>query len=465
MSTHIKTLPILLFTAVFWIASSSTGNEPESVNGVSFDKIEEIFSSFHSDSTPGCAVSVFHEGRSVYKNAFGVSNLDYGIMLSDTSSFYMASVSKHVTAAAAGLLVIREQLNLHSNVSDYIEEWPEYAAGVTVGQLFSHTSGLPDIYGLMNIAGIPVGDSMDIEDYMDIIRNGESLKFEPGTDYSYTNSGYTTLAHLIEVITEKPFAEFVDIEFFKPFGMNATHFHSDRSRVVPNRVISYQPGGEQQFRRTYLGMFQGVGPGGLYSTLNDWERWEAFWYGGLDWEGGITVQEANELKARMITPALANGKSVDYGWGLQTATRKGQNLIGHGGSFMGFRTDYRRYSQHGLSSVILCNRGDANPQDLNNQLADLFLQDEFESYLMQYGGIYRNDELPVEYELTVEEGNLKLNRRNSPDGFMNEVEEDKWRAGSWEFDFERDDSGEVTGFTVSTGRAKDVEFRKLGNSR
>ena len=462
MKLTFNSVLILLSASGFWIGSSLSENDPETVGGVPVDKIEAIFSSYDSESAPGCAVSVFRDGHSVYKNAFGVSNLDYGIMLSDTSSFYMASVSKHVTAAAAGLLVIRGELGINASVSEYIENWPEYAIGVTVGHLFSHTSGLPDIYGLMSIAGMPVGDTMEIEDYMELIRNGESLKFESGTDYSYTNSGYTTLAYLIEQITEKTLAEFAEEEFFRPFGMNSTHFHDDRFRVVPNRVISYQRGSEY-FRRSYLGMFQGVGPGGLYSTLNDWERWEMFWHGKLEWKGGISVEEANELKARMTRTALANGESVDYGWGLNVAAYKGQELIGHGGSFMGFKTDYRRYPKLGFSFITLCNRGDSNPRDLNNHLADLFLQSNFESFLNLYSGIYRNDELPVEYKLTVEEGNLKLNRRNSPNGFMTEEETDKWRAGSWEFLFDRDSNGEITGFTVNTGRARDVKFRKMGN--
>ncbi|WP_158551398.1 serine hydrolase [Rhodohalobacter sp. SW132] len=457
---------LILISAFFWTANmnAASNDNPETVQGVSTEKIEEIFAIYESSDAPGCAVSVYSEGNEIYKNTFGLSNLDYGIALSDSSAFYMASVSKQVTAAAAGLLVIRGELDDTAPVSDYIEEWPDYASDVQVHHLFSHTSGLPDIYGLMEIAGVPVNNPMDIEDYMELIRHGESLKFSPGTDYAYTNSGYTTLAHLVEIISEKPFFQFVEDEFFKPLGMSSTHFHSDRLRVIPNRVISYRPG-EEQFRRTYLGMFQGVGPGGLYSTLNDWAKWEAFWYGSLDWDGGITVEEASELKSLMVTPAIADGEELDYGWGLHIEKRKGQLMIGHGGSFMGFRTDYRRYPDHGYSFLTLCNRGDAEPRDFNDRLADLFLQDDFEAYLAPYGGTYRNDELPIEYELTVEEGNLNLIRRNSPNGAMTEDAEDIWRAGSWDFVFERSDEGQITGFVVSTGRARDVEFTKINGDQ
>lgn len=466
MTSYIKPAISLLAGSLFWLGAAlpeTAENDPELVSGVPVEDIEEIFAIYDSDEAPGCIAAVYHEGARVYSGSFGIANLDYGIELSDSSSFYMASVSKQVTAAAAGLLVVRGDLDEEAYVREYIEDWPEYAEEVTVGQLFSHTSGLPDIYGLMRIAGMSLNNPMELEDYMDVIRNGESLTERPGREYSYTNSGYTTLAYLVEKITEMSFSEFAGEEFFKPFGMKATHFHDDRSRVVPNRVISYRPGGEQNYRRTYLGMFQGVGGGGLYTTLNDWNHWESFWYGNLEWDGGISREEADELKQRMTTPATARGESVDYGWGLHIGVRKCQDVIGHGGSFMGFRTDYRRYPGSGYSFTTLCNRGDADPQDLNAQLSDLFLKDDFEAFLQPYGGTYRNDELPIEYELTVEEGNLKLNRNLSPNGFMTEDEEDIWSAGSWDFVFERDDSGQIKGFVVSTGRARDVEFRKISD--
>lgn len=458
MTNHPIKTALLLMAALIWSGSALMADEPSDEKS---ERIAEIFSAYDSDEAPGCVMAVYREGQEINYRTFGLSNLDYGIALSRESSFYMASVSKHVTAAAAGLLVIRGELDEQALVSDYIEEWPEYAEDVTVGQLFSHTSGLPDIYGLMDIAGIAVSNPMDLEDYMEVIYNGESLKFTPGSDHSYTNSGYTTLAMLVEKISEKRFAEFVDEEFLKPFGMESTHFHDDRLRVIPNRAISYMPGGDQ-FRRTYLGMFQGVGPGGLYSTLEDWQRWEAFWYGNLRWEGGITIEEANQLKARMTTPALANGDEIEYGWGLDIGTYKGEEEIGHSGSFMGFRTDYRRYPGSGYSFLTLCNRGDANPQAFNNALADLYMKERLEAYLLPFSGRYLNEELPIEVEITVEDGGLKLNRNMAPYGFMTEHNDKEWRAGSWEFKFDRDNAtGEVTGFKLSTGRALNKEFVRV----
>ncbi len=422
-------------------------------------KIDKIFERFDSDSAPGCAVSVFRDGQSIFKKGYGISNLDYGIEISDSSSFYMASVSKHVTAAAAGLLIIRGEIEDDAYVSDYLENWPEYASEVTVHQLFNHTSGLPDIYGLIRMGGRDVNDVMDLEDYLEVVSNGEELMFEPGTEYSYTNAGYTTLALLVQEVSGLSFPEFTDKEFFKPFGMHATHFHDDRTRIIPNRAISYRPGGDQ-FRRTYPGNFQGVGPGGLYSTLNDWEKWEQFWTGNLSWDGGITETEAAELKAWMVAGTYAGGEMIPYRRGIRVEQAKGLENVNHGGSFSGFRTHYSRFPDQGVSFITLCNRGDVVPAGLNAELADLFLREPIEEYLEQFAGTYVNDELPAEYEIRIEEGTLYLERRLSPNGPMTEEEPDHWKGGSWDFEFQRNANGDVTGVMVSTGRAVDVKFTK-----
>ncbi|WP_069131686.1 serine hydrolase [Rhodohalobacter halophilus] len=427
-------------------------------NGLN-DRVDEIFSQYDGDEIPGCAVSIFQDGQSIFNKGYGIANLDYGIEISDSTRFYMASVSKHVTASAAQLLIIRGELDEHAPVGEYVEEWPEWASEVRVHHLFNHTSGLPDIYGLMRIGGMDINDVMDLEDYIEVIKKGEELMFEPGSDYSYTNSGYSLLAYLVEEISGLSFPEFVHEEFFEPFGMNASHFHNDRTLIIPNRAISYQVSGGN-IRRSYPGNFQGVGGGGLYTTLQDWEKWEQFWNGSLSWEGGISQDEANQLKESLLAPSFAGGEEIPYRRGLRMEDRKGVRNVNHGGSFQGFKTHYSRYPDAGYSMVTVCNRGDADPGSLNGDIADFILQEQFENYLSEYTGRFVNDELPAEYLLKVEDGNLHLERRLSPNGRMNEVERDVWEAGSWDFEFFRDENGEIAGFLVTTGRAENVEFLK-----
>lgn len=429
----------------------------DSVHNVHVQKIDSLFADYDHPDTPGCAVSVYHQGETIFNGFFGSANLDYKIPLGMESSFYMASISKQVTAAAAELLILREKLTYEDFVSDYLDDWPEWASDVQIKHLFNHTSGLPDIYALMDIGGISISNVMKLKDYMEVIYKAESLKFEPGSEYSYTNSGYTTLAFLVEIISEKPFSAFVKESILTPLEMNNTHFHDDRHFIIKNRVYSYQPG-DDRFRHTYLSNFQGVGPGGLYSTHGDWQQWEAFWSGNVD-----VSDELNQIKSRMLETEEVNGEPIDYAKGLQLRTWKGQDKVGHSGSFMGFKNDYRRYTDAGYSFLTLCNRGDAEPREKNQKLANLFLEESFNEYLTQYGGTYYNDELDTEYKLIVEEGELILERRLSPSGAMDHEKNDKWSIASWEIEFYRDDADAISGFTLSTGRAKDVDFEKIAD--
>ncbi len=435
--------------------------------------IFDLFSEYDRDNAPGCAAAIYKDGRAVFAEGFGMANLDHDIPLSDSSRFYMASVSKQVTAAAAGLLIVRGELDYDARVSDYLDDWPEWAEDVRVKHLFNHTSGLPDIYDLMEISGISLSNVMDVDDYMSVFYSAESLKNRPGSSYSYTNSGYTALAGLIEKISGESFSSFVEEHLLKPLGMTSTHFHDDRLRVIPDRVISYAPKGDTNsgsgdgndqdadseenrlppFRQTYLSNFQGVGPGGLYSTLKDWQKWEYFWM-----EGNDLPSEFADLKQLLIRQEKVDGDTLEYALGLDVTTWQGMRKEGHSGNFMGFKTDVRRFPESGYAFLTLCNREDADPGEKNREMTRIVLKEPIEAFLKSYSGSYHNEELEVDYKLTVEDASLKLNRRLSPGGAMTEDEKDKWSAGSWEFVFRRDDDQGITGFVVSTGRAREVEF-------
>lgn len=454
ISLNMHRLLLLLF--IVFIAAFTDNKKLQSVAKTDdfIIEIDQLFSDYDRSDTPGCVVSVFRDGETLYQKSYGLANLDYGIPLASNSSFYMASISKQITAAAAGLLILRGEISYNDSVSDHIEYWPDWADDVTISHLMNHTSGLPDIYALMDIAGISLSNVMTLDDYLEVIRNGESLKHQPGALYSYTNSGYTTLAGVIEKVSGVHFPEFVKQEILDPLGMENSHFHASRHRVIPNRVISYSPG-SGQFRQTYLSNFQGVGPGGLYSTHADWEKWETFWSS----DSNIS-EEFIKLKTLMLTREMLNGNPLDYAMGLQISEWKSMQVVGHSGSFMGFKNDYRRYPDQGFSFLTLCNREDADATEKNRNLAKIFLKDRIEQFLEPYSGIYYNSELGTEYELTIEDGNLVLNRRLSPTGPMTEDSFDRWLAGSWEFEFQRDQNDIITGFLLSTGRALHVEFVK-----
>lgn len=426
------------------------------------DWIDKVLTEQVGDEGPGCVVSLYDRDGLWMSHARGISNLDYEIPLTTRSRFYMASISKQVTAAMVALLIERGELSPDKRVGSYLEEWPDWAADVEVHHLYTHTSGLSDLYGLLDLAGIPYGDPLTLEEYMDLIRASESLMFEPGTEYAYSNSGYTVLAALIETVTGESFAEAVRSEILDPLGMEATHFHDDRAIIVPQRAISYGVGPSGGVRRTYLGSFQGVGPGGLYSSAEDWARWESFMHGALQPTGeGMSPQEAAAIRVRMTREANAGGEPIGYGMGLELGEYMGLQEQGHSGTFMGFRHDLRRFPEENLSILTLCNREDAEPGEINRRLVGILFSDSLQAWLAPFEGIYHSEEVSSSMQVEFDEGRLLLHRKVWPNGPLEPTEDRlRWNAGSWELEFQEGETGDMTAIRVHTGRVRNVLFEK-----
>jgi hypothetical protein len=160
-------------------------------------------------------------------------------------------------------------------------------------------------------------------------------------------------------------AKFAKQRIFEPLGMNTTHFGDDAGEIVPNRVMSY---GETPDKRRvqYIKTIEAYGDGNLLTTVGDLMRWHENFYSGK--VGGPAFLEL--LKTRGV---LNDGKSTDYGFGLAFGKHRGIASVGHGGAFLGFRTELLRFPDQQLSVAVLCNFDSANPGALARQVADLYL--------------------------------------------------------------------------------------------
>src|SRR5262245_26398064 len=141
--------------------------------------------------TPGCAVGVGVNGRSVLERAYGMADLEHDVRNKPDTIFEAGSVSKQFTAAAVLLLVRDGKVALDDPVRKYIPELPDYKTPLTIRHMLNHTSGLRDWGNLAGIAGWPRGTRMHTHAHVvDILSRQTALNFTPGSHYSYSNSGY-----------------------------------------------------------------------------------------------------------------------------------------------------------------------------------------------------------------------------------------------------------------------------------
>jgi CubicO group peptidase (beta-lactamase class C family) len=185
---------------------------------------------------PGASVAVVREGAVVFEKGYGLANLELGVRADENTVYELLSVSKQFTAAAVMLLVDEKKLSLDDPIVARLDGLPESWKDVTVSELLSHTSGIPDYtdqrgwFEMIRSARTP----------QDLLATVESkpLLFPPGTAWKYSNSNYYLLGLLIERLTGERFDTFVASHIFEPLAMHATRMESFEA-ILPHRAAGY----------------------------------------------------------------------------------------------------------------------------------------------------------------------------------------------------------------------------------
>jgi CubicO group peptidase (beta-lactamase class C family) len=454
--------------------------------------VDAIFAAWDRQDSPGCALGVVQAGELVYERGYGVANLDWGIPIATDTVFYVGSVSKQFTAAAVALLALDGRISLDDDIREYFPEMPAYERPITVRHLVHHTSGIRDIYTLMSLAGIRLEDVFSDEEAIALIARQRETNFPPGDEHLYSNSGYFLLAQLVERVSGKPLRELAEERIFAPLGMSDTHFHDTPDHIVERRAMSYggAAGGDEAgpgpddadprtFRVSYLGNFDKVGAGGLYTTVQDLLLWDRNFYTGDI--GGQAFLELIHTQG-----VLTDGEPITYAFGLTVDEYRGLKAVSHSGSMMGFKAAYLQLPDDRFSVLIACNLGSIEPMGLARRVAEVYLGDRLapveppssgagggrggrggerpavslsDEDLEAFAGSYRSAELDVTYDLSVADGNLVVRLPDTPEIRLQPLGGDAFR-GRWTFRFERDQAGAVTGFTVDAGRVTNIRFER-----
>lgn len=328
-------------------------------------RVDALFAQYDA-KTPGCTVGVERHGQTLLATGYGAADLKQGRSLTPRSSVYMASVSKQVAAMAVLLLVEDGRLQLGDNVRQFIPQLPEYAAPVTVRQLLTHTSGIRDYFTLGSLNGKQEEHVYTEADVLALLNRQQSLDFEPGSDFLYSNSGYVLLSMVVQRVSGSKLDDFARKRIFTPLGMTNTRFQHDHTVPVANKANGYVRGdGGWAVANSNLNV---VGDGGLYSTVQDMLRWSS--------NLGHSKIGARSLAMMSRTETLNDGSPTGYGMGLGLLTYRGLPVISHGGSLAGYRTQNWWFPEQQLGIVLMCNNGEARAGDLVTQVADIFLETE-----------------------------------------------------------------------------------------
>jgi CubicO group peptidase (beta-lactamase class C family) len=372
-------------------------------------------------------VLVAKSGKPVYKKSFGYADLDSKEPLSEKSVFTIASVSKQFTAMSILLLKEQHKLTLTDTLRQFFPQLPYH--NITIQQMLTHTSGLPDYFNLM----IGVWDHHKVATNNDLINvlvaEHPPVFFKPGTHYRYCNTGYALLACIVEKVTGQSFHDFMAENIFKPL-----HMRSSRIYVAENGVKEKIPGYAYGFSysdslkkfvapariRAYelVDFVSGIaGDGDVASTTGDLLKWDR----ALKKHKLLSEADQEDmLSPHVLYDTLSK---IYYGYGHAMGLNELGNYISHEGIWPGYRACLTRYLDQDVTVIVLSNN-ESSATGISRALSFIEFGKEVvppyqhkeitidSASLTLYAGVYYS---PAPVQLVIRNGKLYRHREGTDD--------------------------------------------------
>jgi D-alanyl-D-alanine carboxypeptidase len=313
---------------------------------------------------PAVTMAVDAPGRPPVIIAAGTAERGGGAALTVNAPFRVASITKLFVATVVLQLVQEGRIGLDDALARHVTGYPG-ADGITVRQLLSHTSGVPD-YGLADGFGRQLLADRERRwrtDEVLALVAGARPDFPPGTDYRYSNTGYVLLGQVIDAVTGSTWATEIRRRIIEPLHLRHTFIAG--AEPVPGGVL---PGyfdadndGDQENVETggpWPSLETTEGPAGaIISTAPDLAA-----FGDALFHGRLLRPESLR---RMVADGPHHPRNSNYGLGVEISRPDYRTVMwGHGGALPGFRSGLWYAPQHDVTVVVLTNDYRANPQDL-----------------------------------------------------------------------------------------------------
>lgn len=345
----------ILFLAITVVCCSWNTGEAQNYSG----RLDSLFKQVSAESYFNGTVLVSDHGKVIYQNSKGYSDIANHQLNNGFSRFQLASVSKLFTATAIMQLVEKGKLKLDDSLAKYLQTFPY--PNITIRQLLSHTSGLPDFRDVYRIKSEHPLNNSDI--IPDLVKFGH-LVVPPGTQWNYSSIGYGLLAILVEKISGLSFPSYVKEFICKPSGMTHSYVLDPYQQYQDSlRAISYVPSGGDSLtagdsvHTELANPFQTIiGPGLMVSSAEDLLLFSEALY--------KNVILSKETQDEMYAPVkLADGNFAEFGnapiyvglgWFIDMDHSSG-TIVSHNGGSRGISTILIRNLQNHQTVIVLEN--------------------------------------------------------------------------------------------------------------
>ena len=331
---------------------------------------DQMMARFDGEHSPGAAVRVWRDGKTLYSKTYGMANLAYGIPFKPDTRTNIGSTSKQFTAFAIMLQAERGLLSLDDDIRTHIPELPEFDETIQVRHLITHTSGLREFLNLLRMTGrrLDRGDWIDRSEIIEIVQRQPALQNVPGAEWNYNNTAYGLAAVIVERTSGQDYHVFMQENVFGPLGMTGTMVRPSIRHIVPNLSEGYTPGPDGYRQIGDLG--GAVGAGGIYSTIGDLQTW-------VENYANPRIGTRESIDEMMTSFVLNGGVETGYGYGLFMDEQGGLKRVQHGGADVAHRSMLAYYPEINAGITTQSNHAQFN-SNVAFELAAAFFKDDME---------------------------------------------------------------------------------------
>jgi CubicO group peptidase (beta-lactamase class C family) len=302
------------------------------------------------------AVLVAQDSQILLSRGYGLANRAQDVPNTPQTRFRICSITKQFTAIGALILQARGQLSVNDPICDYLPQCPSAWEGITIHHLLTHTSGIPDFVDLPDYESTKSLPTTPLQ-LMARFRD-ETLQFDPGARWQYSNSGYIILGYIIEQVSGQAYGAFIQDNIFDLLQMNDSGYDNNLEVIA----TGYTGTGNRWNEASYIDASVPYAAGALYSTVDDMYRWDQALY-----TEQLVPQESLDA---MFTP-YASSPIGDYGYGWFITDKHRRRVVRHGGGGDGFVTVMERYPNDRVTLILLSNRETANIGSITDTIAEM----------------------------------------------------------------------------------------------
>ena len=312
---------------------------------------------------PGLSIAIVRDGKIAYTYARGYANVTTQSKVTPDTRFRAASVTKMFTALSIMQLVEAGRMSLDANVATYLPAAP-HASEITIRELLSHTSGLPNLTDMAFSTGLVANPTTPQKMLAPLV--SQPLDFAAGSKYEYSNSNDVVLAQIVETLEGRPLADVVRERIFATAAMTQSSFTSSSDASI---ATGYDDAAATKPSPFYDESWL-YGAGDLVTSATDLARFDIALMNGKI----VTMQTLATMQQPLEPMGDAN---IGYGLGFMSAPLGTKTLVGHHGGIPGFQADDEMIVKDRFAIVALGNSTEFSSSGVNGVAIALLLPTDF----------------------------------------------------------------------------------------